>query len=269
MWLNDLFWGIRNTFVGKYQFLVIDDHLWGPSVHVDKSFKKIQAWVRPPPPSWQCLYFGNFWSGNPSLMAASIVNASGMFEVIQDAVEALECYCGTLNATICRGPSRQHWWQLHFFYVPCSLWLTKFEILEFVQWTISPPWKWPACHKTQMFYHFPPAINVICLRSILAPVGHLYSHDTYKYIYKILWTWLGGLLDKDLDWEWIFWRRARFPTFFDSFCLRQQLAFQFCWISYPLASACQSPLKSRYDICQFPLYEWKFCLPFCLFVCPS
>ena len=103
-----------------------------------------------PPPSWQCLYFGNFWSGNPSLMAASIVNASGMFEVIQDAVEALECYCGTLNATICRGPSRQHWWQLHFFYVPCSLWLTKFEILEFVQRTISPPWKW---HKTQMFYH--------------------------------------------------------------------------------------------------------------------
>ena len=40
MWLNDLFWGIRNTFVGKYHFLVINDHLWGPSVHVDKSLKK-------------------------------------------------------------------------------------------------------------------------------------------------------------------------------------------------------------------------------------
>ena len=25
MWLNDLFWGIRNTFVGKYHFLVIND----------------------------------------------------------------------------------------------------------------------------------------------------------------------------------------------------------------------------------------------------
>ena len=43
MWLNDLFWGKRNTFVGKYHFLVINDHLWGPLVHVDKSFKKIQA----------------------------------------------------------------------------------------------------------------------------------------------------------------------------------------------------------------------------------
>ena len=42
MWLNDLFWGIRNTFVGKLSLLIID-HLWGPSVHVDKSFKKIQA----------------------------------------------------------------------------------------------------------------------------------------------------------------------------------------------------------------------------------
>ena len=49
MWLNDLFWGICNTFVGKYHFLVINDHLWWPSVHVDKSFKKIQAGVRPPP----------------------------------------------------------------------------------------------------------------------------------------------------------------------------------------------------------------------------
>ena len=68
MWLNDLFWGIRNTFVGKYHFLVINDHLWGPSVHVDKSFKKIQAGVRPPPPYRQCLDFGNFCSGIPSLI---------------------------------------------------------------------------------------------------------------------------------------------------------------------------------------------------------
>ena len=38
----------RDTFVGKYHFLVINDHLWGPSVHVDKFFKNIQAGVRPP-----------------------------------------------------------------------------------------------------------------------------------------------------------------------------------------------------------------------------
>ena len=100
----------------------------GPQCMWTNPFKKSRQGSDPP--SWQCLYFGNFWSGNPSLTAASIVNASGMFEVIQDAVEALECYCGTLNATICRGPSRQHWWQLHFFYVPCSLWLTKFEIFR-------------------------------------------------------------------------------------------------------------------------------------------
>ena len=49
MWLNDLFWGIRNTFV-EYHFLVINDHLRGPSVHVNKSSKRIQAWVRPPSP---------------------------------------------------------------------------------------------------------------------------------------------------------------------------------------------------------------------------
>ena len=27
MWLNDTLWGIRNTFVGKYHFLVINDQL--------------------------------------------------------------------------------------------------------------------------------------------------------------------------------------------------------------------------------------------------
>ena len=71
MWLNDLFWGIRNTFVEKYHFLVINDHLWGPSVHVDKSFKKIQARVRPPsPPSRQCQDFGNLWFGIPSLRSS-------------------------------------------------------------------------------------------------------------------------------------------------------------------------------------------------------
>ena len=55
MWLNDLFWGIRITFLGKYHFFVINDHLWGPSVHVDQSFKKIQAGVRPPHPGNVCI----------------------------------------------------------------------------------------------------------------------------------------------------------------------------------------------------------------------
>ena len=72
MWLNDLFWGIRNTFVGKYKCLVINDHIWGPSAYVDKSFKNIRAWVRPPPPSRQCLYFGNFCSVIPSLIWQNI-----------------------------------------------------------------------------------------------------------------------------------------------------------------------------------------------------
>ena len=44
---------------GNYHFWVMNDHLWGASVHVDKSFTKIQARVSPPPfivsaeqPSW-------------------------------------------------------------------------------------------------------------------------------------------------------------------------------------------------------------------------
>ena len=62
-------WGILGTLLwGKYHFWVMNDHLWGPSVHVDKAFKKIQAGARPPPPSRQCLYFGNFWTGTPLSM---------------------------------------------------------------------------------------------------------------------------------------------------------------------------------------------------------
>ena len=61
------FLGKKGTFLwGNYHFWVMNDHLWGPSVHVDKSFKKIQARVRPPP-SWQCLYFASFRTGTPSL----------------------------------------------------------------------------------------------------------------------------------------------------------------------------------------------------------
>ena len=61
------FLGKKGTFLwGNYHFWVMNDHLWGPSVHVDKSFTKIQARVRPPP-FRQWLYFGSFCSGNPSL----------------------------------------------------------------------------------------------------------------------------------------------------------------------------------------------------------
>ena len=62
------FLGKKGTLLwGNNHFWVMNDHLWGPSVHVDKSFTKIQARVRPPPPFRQCLYFGSFCSGNPSL----------------------------------------------------------------------------------------------------------------------------------------------------------------------------------------------------------
>ena len=41
--------GKRTLLWGNYHFWVMNDHLWGSSVHVDKSFTKIQARVRPPP----------------------------------------------------------------------------------------------------------------------------------------------------------------------------------------------------------------------------
>ena len=43
---------------GNYHFWVMNDHLWGPSVHVDKSFTKIQARVRPPPHSGNACILG-------------------------------------------------------------------------------------------------------------------------------------------------------------------------------------------------------------------
>ena len=57
----------RDTFVGKFSLLGMNDHLWGPSVHVDKSFTKIQAKVRPSPPiqAMPCLDFGKEWYGTP------------------------------------------------------------------------------------------------------------------------------------------------------------------------------------------------------------
>ena len=78
MWLNDLFLGIRNTFVGKYHFLVINDHLWGPSVHVDKSFKKIQVWVRPLPHQGNACILGTLNPATHPLKSQSIFEQQPM-----------------------------------------------------------------------------------------------------------------------------------------------------------------------------------------------
>ena len=45
----------------------MNDHLWGPSVHVDKSFTKIQARVRPPPHSGNACILGASGPGTPPL----------------------------------------------------------------------------------------------------------------------------------------------------------------------------------------------------------
>ena len=51
--------GKGTLFWGNYHFLVMNDHLWGPSVYGDKSFTKIQARVRPPP----IKAMPGFWEG--------------------------------------------------------------------------------------------------------------------------------------------------------------------------------------------------------------
>ena len=72
--LNGLFWGKKKTFVGKYLFWVMNDHLRGPSVHVDKSLKK----SRPPPPhprnAWILGTFGT--ATPPSMVKAYMVHSS-------------------------------------------------------------------------------------------------------------------------------------------------------------------------------------------------
>ena len=62
MWLNCLFWGTRNTFEGISSLF---GEKWSPLRALSAS-GQIQAEDRPPP-SRQCLYFGNKWSCNPSL----------------------------------------------------------------------------------------------------------------------------------------------------------------------------------------------------------
>ena len=58
------FLGKKGTFLwGNYHFWVMNDHLWGPSVHVDKSFTKIQARVRPPPHPGNACILGTSGAG--------------------------------------------------------------------------------------------------------------------------------------------------------------------------------------------------------------
>ena len=61
----------------------MNDHLWGPSVHVDKSFTKSRQ-GSDPPPSRHCLDFGNIWNGNTSLtcLLGTPDNAIGMGQFV-------------------------------------------------------------------------------------------------------------------------------------------------------------------------------------------
>ena len=58
----------RDILWGNYHFWVMNDHLWGPSVHVDKSFTKIQARVRPPPHSGNACILGASGPITPPLL---------------------------------------------------------------------------------------------------------------------------------------------------------------------------------------------------------
>ena len=76
------FWGKKGHFCGEIiTFCVMNDHLWGPSVHVDKSFKKIQARVRPPPHS------GNAW-----ILGVSIPDTPPLLKYIAQWIR-FQCVC--------------------------------------------------------------------------------------------------------------------------------------------------------------------------------
>ena len=102
MWLNDLFWGKRKTFVGKYHFFVINDHLWGPSVHVDKSVKKTGR--SETPPSRQCLYFGKDWYGTPSLKRKNNDETTSSFAVAWQNLGRMP----RIALTLCLSPVFRH-----------------------------------------------------------------------------------------------------------------------------------------------------------------
>ena len=102
------FLGKKGTFLwGNYHFWVMNDHLWGPSVHVDKSFTKIQARVRPPP-FRQCLYFGTFWTGNPSLTLWNIEKLLYLFDSVNSWYQSLLHM--VLNISPGMEPTWKTWW---------------------------------------------------------------------------------------------------------------------------------------------------------------
>ena len=106
-WLNDLFWGIRNTFVGKYHFLVINGHLWGPSVHVDKSFKKIQARVRPPHPGIARI-LGTYGSASHPLEVLYMNNCTSS-KVFLSQLLSIFCLCPIQDNNFKRSMHCQCW----------------------------------------------------------------------------------------------------------------------------------------------------------------
>ena len=67
-------------------------------MHVDKSFTKIQARVRPPPPFRQCLHFGSIWTWNPSLILSKhgthLNFYKGNFPVKRKSLECLGNFPG-------------------------------------------------------------------------------------------------------------------------------------------------------------------------------
>ena len=72
----------------------------GPQCMWTNPSKKIQAWVRPRLPSRQCLYFGNFWSGIPSLNGKLDHNLSMEPDVC--------CKCNEQTATKSGSTSANH-----------------------------------------------------------------------------------------------------------------------------------------------------------------
>ena len=77
MWLNDLFWGIRNTFLGKYHFLVINDHLWGqgPQCMWTNPSKKSRQGSDLPPHTGNASILGTFVPAFPPLFTVIIVRS--------------------------------------------------------------------------------------------------------------------------------------------------------------------------------------------------
>ena len=64
MWLNDLFWGKRNTFVGRYHFSVINDALSA----CGQILQKNQVRGQTPPHSGNSCILGTFYPASPPIV---------------------------------------------------------------------------------------------------------------------------------------------------------------------------------------------------------